>query len=137
MTELVDSSVWIEMIRNTRSPAAVYLEDRLKRAPGAVRTTEPIVMELYAGPAREESLSAVQALVDAVALVRIAPAVDFTSAAALFRAARRGGCTVRTMNDCLIAAVAIRTGTTLVHRDADFDVIASISSLRTRSFVDP
>lgn len=37
--------------------------------------------------------------------------------------------------DCLIAAIALCAGATLVHRDADFEVIASVSDLRTRSFV--
>jgi len=36
------------------------------------------------------------------------------------------------MNDCLIAAVAARTNATLVHRDADFDVIAGVAALDVR-----
>jgi len=49
---------------------------------------------------------------------------DFESAAALYRACRREGITIRRLPDCLIAAVAIRTETPLLHQDADFDAIA-------------
>ncbi len=34
------------------------------------------------------------------------------------------------MNDCLIAAVAIRNGASVLHRDADFDVLARHTPLR-------
>ncbi len=37
------------------------------------------------------------------------------------------------MADCLIAAVAMRCDATVVHVDADFDVIASCVPLRTVS----
>jgi hypothetical protein len=40
------------------------------------------------------------------------------------------------MLDCLIAAVAVRTGATLVHRDRDFDLLASaLPDLHVRSLV--
>ncbi len=34
------------------------------------------------------------------------------------------------MTDCLIAPVAIRTGTTMLHNDADFEVLARHTELR-------
>ena len=46
----------------------------------------------------------------------------------LFRAVRASGETVRTLLDCLIAAVAIRTGAVLVHRDRDFDALARVAT---------
>ena len=61
-------------------------------------------------------------------------AVDFRSAAAIYRAARRAGQTIRSINDCLIAAVSIRHGASIIHRDADFEVIAAIPSLQAESF---
>jgi len=42
--------------------------------------------------------------------------------------------TVRRLLDCLIAAVAVRTGATIVHRDLDFDVLAeALPQLSVRS----
>lgn len=54
---------------------------------------------------------------------------DHEAAAAIFRACRRQGTTIRRVPDCLIAAVAIRTRASLLHRDADFDAIALHVSL--------
>ncbi|WP_353953316.1 PIN domain nuclease [Knoellia sp. S7-12] len=137
MNELFDTSVWIEFLRGTESTASRYVGSRLVSDPSTIAITEPVTMELLAGPTNELALVKIAQLVDSLALVRIVPALDFPAAAALHRAARQNGRTVRKLNDCLIAAVAIRTDSVLVHRDADFDVVASISDLRTRSFIEP
>ena len=57
-------------------------------------------------------------------------AVDFEDAAAIYRACRRGGETVRKLIDCLIAAIAIREGVPLLHSDNDFVVIARRAPLQ-------
>lgn len=51
-------------------------------------------------------------------------------AAGIFRLARSHDRTVRRMNDCLIAAIAIDHGASLLHADRDFAVIAEVSGLR-------
>jgi predicted nucleic acid-binding protein len=62
--------------------------------------------------------------------------VDYRDAAMAYRAVRSGGHTVRKTMDCLIAAVAVRTGATLVHRDRGFDLLAAaLPDLRVRSLV--
>ncbi|MGI8904565.1 MAG: PIN domain-containing protein [Solirubrobacteraceae bacterium] len=48
----------------------------------------------------------------------------------MYRACRRGGETIRTMLDCVIAAVAIREHAELLHHDRDFDAIARHTPLR-------
>ncbi|KGN32918.1 ribonuclease [Knoellia sinensis KCTC 19936] len=131
---MVDSSVWIEFLRGTDSAAHLYVRDALLTSPNAVGITEPIAVELLAGPTTAHALTKISQLVESLTLIRLDPNLDFAAAASLHRAARQTGRTVRKMNDCLIAAVAIRHELTLVHRDADFDTIASISSLKTRSF---
>ena len=40
------------------------------------------------------------------------------------------GETVRKLEDCLVATVALRHGATLLHRDHDFEVIARHAPLR-------
>jgi predicted nucleic acid-binding protein len=41
---------------------------------------------------------------------------------------------VRSLVDCLIAVVAVRSGVELLHRDADYDVLARVLvDLRARS----
>ena len=58
------------------------------------------------------------------------PRVDVEDAASIYRACRRIGHTVRSTNDCLIAAIAIRNDVPVLHRDRDYDVIAQITGLR-------
>lgn len=50
-----------------------------------------------------------------------------------YRRCRARGETVRKLVDCLIAAVAIRNGLPLLHRDADFDALSRHTNLKTVS----
>ena len=59
---------------------------------------------------------------------------DYEEAAALYRVCRRDGATVRTMIDCLIASIAIRSGSPLSHADSDFDVLARHTPLELDRF---
>lgn len=54
--------------------------------------------------------------------------MHYDDAAALFRLCRRK--TVRSLIGCLIGAVAIRAGVSVLYNDADFDVLARHTSLR-------
>ena len=49
--------------------------------------------------------------------------VDYEQAAALYRQCRAKGETVRKLIDCLIAAIAIRNGLAVLHKDSDFEVL--------------
>ena len=57
----------------------------------------------------------------------------YLQAVELYRSARRGGLTVRSSVDCLIAACAIRHDLEVLHRDRDFATLAEVSALRQRS----
>jgi hypothetical protein len=56
--------------------------------------------------------------------------IDYEEAAALYRICRRNGETPRKLIDCLIAAIAIRTDVSILHLDADFDVLSRHTLLR-------
>jgi hypothetical protein len=56
--------------------------------------------------------------------------VDFEAAAELYRECRRRGVTPRSLDDCLIAAVAIRDDVALLHHDRDYERIARCCDLR-------
>jgi predicted nucleic acid-binding protein len=131
---LLDTSAWIEYLRDTGSPACAEVA-RLMRRPSALATTEPIVMELLAGAPNPRAQRELETLAAGLPLLSVDIAVDYHDAAAIYRAVRGTGRTVRRMNDCLIAAVAARTGATLVHRDADFDGIADAVGLDVRRLI--
>jgi predicted nucleic acid-binding protein len=61
------------------------------------------------------------------------PEQVFAQAVDLYRSARRGGLTVRSSVDCLIAACAIRHDLEVLHRDRDFSALSRISALRQRT----
>jgi predicted nucleic acid-binding protein len=57
----------------------------------------------------------------------------FLEAVRLYRAARRGGLTIRSSVDCLIAACALRNDLAVLHHDRDFDHLARIAPVEVRS----
>lgn len=89
-------------------------------------------MEILSGAGGEDAYEKLERLVNGLPSLALDAAVDFRSAATIYRSARRKGMTIRSINDCVIAAVAIRHGVELVHRDADYDVIAGITPLTAR-----
>lgn len=133
---LVDTSVWVEYLRGTGSPAARALAGLLRDRLDDVALTEPVTMELLAG-ARPASLHSLELLVAGLPVVEVEPTLDFPAAASAYRAARARGATVRSLVDCLIAVVAARRGVELLHRDGDYAVLAAVlPDLRTRPFHD-
>ena len=127
---LVDSSLWIDHLRDRAPAASNRLAVALRDGRGtAVRICEPVAMELIAG-ASPTQLGTVLQLVDGLVSLDVDPVLDFRTAGELARRARARGRTVRSIVDCLIAAVAIRHDAVLVHRDRDLDALAAASSLR-------
>jgi predicted nucleic acid-binding protein len=125
---LADSSAWIEFDRATGSPA----HRRLRQAIASgeeLATVGMVVLELLAGARTDEYVRELQRLLARCRFLPLQEPSDEEAGASIYRACRRGGETVRRLPDCLIAAVAIRTGAKLLHQDADFDVIARFAPL--------
>ena len=129
---LVDTSAWSEYFRATGSSAAIEVRRLLSDRRGQIAMCEPIAMEILCG-ATNETHPTLERLVNGLPSLAVENAVDFRTAADICRAARRAGKTIRSINDCLIAAVAIRHDARIVHCDIDFDVIAQMTSLDAAS----
>jgi len=125
---LADSSAWIEFQRATGSPVDARLTAALE-AGEQLATAGLVMLEVLAGARDERHARELRRLLRRCAFLRLEEPSDHEAAAALYRACRRAGKTVRRLPDCLIAAVAIRTGAQLLHRDSDFDAIALHSPL--------
>jgi predicted nucleic acid-binding protein len=123
---LVDTSAWVEFLRDTGSPVCRRVNRLLG---GDVATTDPVRMEVVAGARDEAHATELQRLLLLASAIAVTSG-DYDDAAALYRACRRGGETPRRLIDCLIAAVAIRAGVPVLHADADFDVLARHTPLR-------
>lgn len=122
---LVDSSAWIEFLRDTGSEVCERVDELLATE---IATTDPVMMEVFAGARDEDEARHLRALLGRCRSISCTSA-DYIVAAEVFRATRRAGSIVRNTLDCLIAAVAIRDGIPLLHADRDFGVIARHSAL--------
>ncbi|HXV62436.1 MAG TPA: PIN domain nuclease [Vicinamibacteria bacterium] len=123
---LVDTSAWIEFLRNTDSPVCNRV-DRLLA--GEVATCDAIRMEVLAGARDEAHLHRLRRLLARAAVLPMTP-VHYEQAASIYRHCRREGETVRKLMDCLIAAVAISADVPILHLDSDFDAIERHTELR-------
>ena len=124
---LADSSAWIEYLRGTGSQVNVRLREAIRA--GEVVVTDPVMLEVMSG-ARRGLEDRILRLLSEQDYEPVAPRADWLDAAAVFRACRRQGLTVRTNVDCLIATVAIRRGVPVLHIDRDFDAIAACTTLQ-------
>jgi predicted nucleic acid-binding protein len=123
---LVDTSAWVEFLRDTASPACARVDELLD---ADIATCHPIRMEVLAGARDDRHLADLRGLLARASLLPTDP-VDYEDAAALYRTCRRGGDTVRKLIDCLIAATAIRANVPVLHADSDFEVLSRHTPLR-------
>lgn len=122
---LVDSSVWVEYDRATGSDAHQRLRSLIAED-GPIAVTEPVVMEVCAGARADKRQAQLRALLLRFELLSLEPTADFDHAALIYRRCRAAGVTPRGLLDCLIAAVAVRNGATLLVADADLVRVAEV-----------
>jgi len=123
---IADSSAWIDMFRGRLT----QVTQRLHRA---LQQGEPLLMpdavyqEILYGASDARHFINLQTQLDVVPV--FAPEDSHETArqaAMLYARCRWAGMTIRSPNDCLIAACAIEADVTLLHNDRDFERIAAI-----------
>ena len=97
--------------------------------------TETVIVELLSGPTDELTALRRRRMLESFDVEPQLPLADTLSAAALQRACRRQGETVRSLGDCLIAAVALRLELPVLHRDNDFEVLSRHCGVPTVSLL--
>ena len=125
---LIDTSAWVEFLRNTGSTVCNFVDEVLT---DEIAICDAVRMEVLAGARDESHLANLRRLMARAVNISV-ESTDYDDAAALYRRCRRQGETPRKLVDCLIASVAIRTGTPILHSDADFDVLARHTELQCR-----
>ena len=123
---LLDTSAWIEFLRDTGSPICQRVDDLLA---AEIATCDAVRMEVLAGACNEQHLQQLRRLLARASNLPV-ERMDYDAAATLFRTCRQRGHTVRKLIDCLIAAVAIRSNVIILHMDADFDILAQHTTLQ-------
>jgi predicted nucleic acid-binding protein len=123
---LVDTSAWIEFLRDTGSNVCIAVERLLD---ADLATCDAVSMEILAGARDERHLLQLRGLLARATMLPTLPA-DYEAAASMYRTCRVQGTTVRKPIDCLIAAVAVRAGAEILHADADFVALARHTDVR-------
>lgn len=130
---IVDTSVWIEFFAASESSADRWLTERVAND-SPVAVPEVVLMELLIGTTDESKAAQRRKSMQRFEITPLAPVQDVEAAAAIHRECRRGGDTVRSLIDCLIAAMALRLDVEVAHRDRDFEVMSIHCGLRTLPF---
>lgn len=93
------------------------------------RSTAIVDMELKAGAKDTSSLEVIEGVLGTCSRLPLHNH-HFDEAASLYRLCRQKGITVRSMIDCVIAAVALSENAQVLHHDRDFTSIARVVPLR-------
>ncbi len=123
---LIDTSAWIEFLRDTGSPVCLRVDGLLDKE---IAVCDPVRMEVLAGARNERHLTDLRRLLARASTLPVGP-TDYEEAAAVYRLCRGRGDTVRKLIDCLIAAAAMRASASILHMDGDFDILARHTALR-------
>jgi predicted nucleic acid-binding protein len=129
---LVDSSVWIDYFRGARNRPVEQLLAWLQGSMATVDlgVADLVVFEVMRGFASPKEQKRARDLLLALDIVEIGGLDNALMAAEHYSALRAQGYTVRSPIDVLLASYCIRHGHMLLHRDADFDVMAALRGLQ-------
>lgn len=125
---VVDTSVWIDLLNDAPTPEAEALTGLIE-ADADLALTQVIYAEVLRGLRSDREAELVGSHLRNFPILGFEGLEDFELAAGLFRRARAAGVTVRKTLDLLIAAPCIRTGSTLLHADRDFELLAGCTEL--------
>lgn len=124
---LVDTSVWIDVFRDSSGSRGTHL---LKLLEGEeVALTRFQQLELLQGCRNQKEWDLLQSYLDDQDYLELRPS-SWGEAARIYFDLRRVGRTVRSPIDCCIAQVALEYDLMLFHRDRDFSVVAEVRPLR-------
>lgn len=119
---LLDTSIWISLLRNGRPISEEHLLQFV--------TCGPVVQEVLQGLRRGRAEQAFVTVFLALPCIGDpVPLCLYQEAAEIYRDGRSKGYTIRSSADCLIAAIAINKGVPVWHRDRDFARIAKYTRL--------
>lgn len=127
---LVDTSTWVEYLRATGTGHHEWMRQAIDAQSVDLAWTEPVLHELASGARSARHATRLTELLRRGPLLPTDGLVDWGDAATVRRRARANGTPVRSALDCLVAIVAVRTGTPVVARDRDFVHLAAVSDLQ-------
>jgi len=128
---LVDTSVWVEVLRDKTGKRVQALRERIGADIGVFsRFTQ---LELLQGARDEGEWSRLDEYL-ATQYYLDATEDTWREAARIYFDLRRSGITISSPIDCCIAQLAMEAGALLLHQDGDFEKIAGIRPLLAECF---
>jgi predicted nucleic acid-binding protein len=119
---LLDSSVWIDAMIGRVTEATRYVEARDDHEEVAI--TGVIFQEVLQGIRNAHDYERMRGILWSTLVLEPRELSTYELAAQLYMKARAKGFTIRSSNDCLVAALALEHGALLVHNDRDFLALA-------------
>lgn len=132
---VVDTSVWIDLLTGNLSPQAHLLKEYIENKE-KVALTDISYAEILMGIHNDNLFSQTKHYLQKFDFLPTSGKKLCEDAASLYRECKKKGKTVRSLIDCLIAASCVEGGHFLLHRDRDFESIASVSPLKLLSAKD-
>lgn len=122
---LVDSTVWIDLLRNRETMLVARLRKLLEL--GEAAASPVIAQEVLQGATNPQSFSKLRKYFMGIALLGANRMVELHIAAAeLYARARWRAITPRSPHHCLTAVTAIEEDVPLLHDDSDFEHLATV-----------
>lgn len=125
---IVDTSVLVDVLRGSDTPQSVRMRELILTS--SVGITDIVYGEVRVGHASRSTDAFMRRFLDEGRVVGVESHEDLELAIDCCRRSERIGRPVRSITDCLVAAVCIREGLPLLHDDRDFDVLASCTDLQ-------
>ncbi|MBI3511685.1 MAG: PIN domain nuclease [Bacteroidetes bacterium] len=126
---MVDTSVWIDAINGVKNKQSKLLHELIEDDAGVV-LCPVIIQEILQGIKSDQEYKLVKENIFGFEIISLDPVEVAVGAAELFREMRKKGITIRKSNDCTIAYYAIKSNSTLLHKDNDFLRIARHTNLK-------
>lgn len=118
---LVDTSVWIQFIEGgdhwTKKRLKEKIEDR-----ETIAFLDLILLEIVQGIRLRKERERIERKFGVLTCLAVKRS-SVMLAGEIYQELKKNGVTIRSIIDCLIAAVATETGAIILHRDRDFDQI--------------
>ena len=125
---IADTSAWVELFRGTGSAVHLRLRQALQRRE-ELFMPNVVYQELLQGARSANHFVLLQSELDTVSTLDACNSREISrQAAMLYARCRWQGITIRSPNDCLIAACAIESGEPLLHAARDFLTLAQIDN---------
>jgi predicted nucleic acid-binding protein len=129
---IVDTSIWIDFLKGRDTAGALHLEQLLDNEIDLF-TSGIIVQEVLSGIKDKRTRNSVKK--DFEAFITVMPSLGtHVQAAEIYDGCRKKGITVRSIVDCLVAALAIEYDLSVLQGDRDYQGISQVFPLKLEQY---